>query len=352
MKNISLIMMDWLKSNCHSRVGGNLLILLMVFLLGSCTPKESKIYKNQNVGGALGTSYNIIYLANQELDYQKEIDSVFATVNKSMSTYIPDSDISKINRADSTVVVDEMFQEVFQLSKEIYEKTDGYFDPTVGTLVNAWGFGPGKEILLDSTRVDSLMQYVGFDKVRLTPTKTIRKNNANIRFDFNAIAKGYAIDRLALLLDKKNIQNYLLEVGGELVAKGKNVVNQRPWGVGVQDPEAERAKVSIQLKNRAMASSGNYRKFRVDSFTGEKYVHTINPKTGFTKNGKILGVNILADTCAEADAYATAFMAMDIDDTIKFLSNQSALDAYVIYFDERGETQEFITEGFKELIIK
>lgn len=327
-----------------------LIALLPVCLVFSCTA-EPKIIKNQNVGAALGTSYTMIYLADEKLDYQQEIDSVFAAVNKSMSTYIPDSDISKINRGDSTVVVDEMFQEVFQLSKEIYEKTDGYFDPTVGTLVNAWGFGPGQQVLLDSLRIDSLMQYVGFAKVALTAEKTIRKEDKNIHFDFNAIAKGYAIDRLAALMDKKGMQHYLLEVGGELVAKGENTANNRAWGIAIQDPEAEQAKISIRLKDKAMASSGNYRKFRIDSVTGKKYVHTIDPKTGFTKNANTLAVNVLAATCARADAYATAFMAMDLDAAVKFLMKQRTIDAYIIYLDENGETKEFMTAGFKKVVL-
>ncbi|MEP3207739.1 MAG: FAD:protein FMN transferase [Maribacter sp.] len=324
--------------------------LLLAGLLFSCT-SEPNIFKNQNVGAALGTSYSIIYLADEELNYQQEIDSVFTAVNKSMSTYIPDSDISKINRGDSTVVVDEMFQEVFQLSKQIYEKTDGYFDPTVGTLVNAWGFGPGKQVLLDSLGVDSLMQYVGFEKVALTASKTIRKENRNIHFDFNAIAKGYAIDRLAALMDKKGIQHYLLEVGGELVAKGENTASNRAWGIAIQDPEAEQAKISIRLQDKAMASSGNYRKFRIDSVTGKKYVHTIDPKTGFTKSSNTLAVNVLAATCARADAYATAFMAMDVEVAVKYLMKQRAIDAYIIYLDENGETEEFMTEGFKKVVL-
>ena len=362
-------MMDWLKyklsfprrresvclsNECYS--GLKMIKIYTLLLLGcfffSCTQKEPKIYKNQNIGGALGTSYSIIYLSDKELDYQKEIDSVFAAVNQSMSTYISNSDISKINQGDSTVVVDEMFQEVFQLSKEIYEKTNGYFDPTVGTLVNAWGFGPGIQIELDSARVDSLMNFVGFDKVSMTAEKTIRKANPNIQFDFNAIAKGYAIDRLGVLMDKKGISNYLLEVGGEVVAKGENMASKRPWGVGITDPEAERAKASIRLKDRAMASSGNYRKFRVDSITGEKYVHTVHPKTGFTKNGKTLGVNVLAATCAEADAYATAFMVMELNEVFEFLENENSLDAYIIYLDANDETKEFSTNGFKSAVMK
>lgn len=345
-------MMDWSKYKASFRSRRrNLFIVISGFLFFSCAPKEPQIIKYQNVGGALGTSYSIIYLSNKELDFQKEIDSVFAAVNESMSTYIPDSDISKINRGDSTLVVDQMFREVFRLSKEIYEKTNGYFDPTVGTLVNAWGFGPGKQIEMDSTHVDSLMNYVGFHKVTLTTTSTIQKADPNIHFDFNAIAKGYAIDRLAVLMNEKGIDNYLLEVGGELVAKGENTVNQRPWGVAVTDPEAEQSKASIHLKDRAMASSGNYRKFRIDSVTGKKYVHTVDPKTGFTKNGKTLGVNILASTCAEADAYATAFMVMDIDEAIALLNSLKGLDGYIIYLGEKGETEEYMTQGFKDVVM-
>lgn len=328
------------------------LLVLSFFLLYSCIQKEPKIIRNQNVGPALGTSYSLIYLADKNLDFQKEIDSVFYVVNKSMSTYIPDSDISKINKGDSTVVVDKMFQEVFRLSKEIYEKTNGYFDPTVGGLVSAWGFGPERQIALDSVKVDSLMQFVGFNKVSLTPQNTILKEDSAIQFDFNAIAKGYAIDKLAELMNQKGIRNYLLEVGGEVVAKGENIIDKRPWGVGVQDPQKESSRVAIKIKNRALASSGNYRKFRIDPVTKEKYVHTINPKTGFTKNGRTLGVNILAKTCAEADAYATAFMAMDLDNVLKMIPEQNNLEAYIVYINKEGKVVEFMTDGFKKTILK
>lgn len=329
----------------------SLLILLFVI---SCGVKEPKIIQNQNSGGALGTSYNIIYQSEAELNFHKEIDSVFAAVNQSMSTYIPSSDISKINDGDTTVVVDQMFKEVFELSKEIYKSTEGYFDPTVGILVNAWGFGPGKQLKMDSARVDSLMNYVGFDKVVMTNENKIQKADKSIRFDFNAIAKGYTIDRLAILMDKKGIANYLLEVGGEVVAKGQNQIKKKDWATGIEDPQNELGrslKKVISLKNRALASSGNYRKFRIDAVTGKKYVHTINPKTGFTKNAKTLGVNVIANTCAEADAYATAFMAMDFDDVIKLLESNKELDAFIIYLNEAGETQEFMTKGFKSVVL-
>ena len=328
----------------------NYWLLCLCTILSACFNAKPKLVENINVGPALGTSYNIIYLADKELDYQTEIDSVFTAVNKSLSTYITDSDISKINKGDSLLVVDHMFKEVFKLSKEIFTSTDGYFDPTVGTLVNAWGFGPGSQIKMDSARVDSLMHYVGFNKVALTDANTIHKKSKNIYFDFNAIAKGYAIDRLAVLMNGKGILNYLIEVGGEVVAKGENKVKERPWGVWVQDPQAEQAKKTIQLKNRAMASSGNYRKFRLDTISGKKYVHTIDPKTGFTKNGSTLATNVLAPTCAIADAYATSFMAMDIQTAITLIQSQPQLDAYLIYLDENGETQEYMTKGFKQVL--
>ena len=369
MKNTLLIMKDLLKfkRSCQSkrtnllneskiiRIGYSIsLMSLLTLILFSCSPKKAKIIQNQSSGGALGTSYHIIYQAKTDLDFQKEIDSVFAGINHSLSTYIADSDISKINNGDTTVVVDAMFQEVFELSKEINQKTTGYFDPTVGILVNAWGFGPGKQLKMDSTRVDSLMQYVGFDKVSLTDANRIQKSSPEIRFDFNAIAKGYAIDRLAVLMDQKGIQDYLLEVGGEVVAKGENRIKGKPWATGIEDPQVEQGrelKIVINLKDRALASSGNYRKFRIDSITGEKYVHTVNPKTGFTKSSKTLGANVLAKTCAEADAYATAFMAMDVVDAIQLLESQNELEAYIIYLDNIGASQEFMTDGFKAVVV-
>ncbi|WP_299535096.1 FAD:protein FMN transferase [Ulvibacterium sp.] len=334
-----------------NRLGFFLISAIFVF---SCSPEGSKLVRNGSAGGALGTSYSIIYLSKEEQDFQKEIDSVFDAVNKSLSTYLPDSDISKINGGDTTVVVDKMFKEVFELSKKVYRNTDGYFDPTVGVLVNAWGFGPSPSMKMDSTAVDSLLTLVGFEKVNLTKSNRIKKTDSNIYLDFNAIAKGYAIDRLAVFLDEKEISDYLIEVGGELVGKGENRIKGKPWVVGIDDPQIEegrRLKILMQLKDRALASSGNYRKFRIDSVTGKKYVHTIDPKSGFTKNGNTLGTTVLANTCGEADAYATAFMAMDLQDVLHFLDTTHELDAYIVYLNETGEAQEFMTPGFKDLVL-
>lgn len=328
---------------------------ILCFVLFSCKTEQNILVRNDASGGALGTSYNLIYFTQSTLDLQVQIDSVFTAMNQSLSTYIPESDISKINLGDSTLVVDTMFQEVFNISKDVHWATKGYFDPTVGVLVNAWGFGPGKQIALDSVKVDSLMQYVGFNKVALNTKNQIKKESPSIYFDFNAVAKGYAIDRLAKMLDARDIKNYLLEVGGELVAKGINPTKNKLWVVGVDDPqvvEGRRLKLMIQLQNKAMASSGNYRKFRVDEKTGKKYVHTINPITGYTKNGATLGATVLASSCAEADAYATSFMAMELEDVISLVKKDKTLEAYIIYIDKEGNTKEFMTDGIKKLVVE
>ncbi|WP_228237225.1 FAD:protein FMN transferase [Allomuricauda sp. M10] len=327
-----------------------LLFVVGIILLG-CGPKTW--VKNQNWGNALGTTYSIIYLADEELDYQQEIDSVFQVLNQSMSTYIPTSDISKINEGDSTIVVDDMFKEVFDISTQVHEASNGYFDPTVGVLANAWGFGPGKQITLDSLKVDSLLGYVGWEKVKINKDHTITKAHPAIRFDFNAVAKGYAIDRLGALLDAKGIDNYLVEVGGEVLAKGTNLVSGKEWTVGIDDPQVEtgrQLKRIVTLKDQAMASSGNYRKFRVDPETGEKYVHTIDPKTGYTKNSNVLASSVVAKTCAVADAFATSFMAMDLEKSKAILKDHDELEAYIIYLDKDGRTQEFFTPGFEALV--
>ncbi|MFC4096340.1 FAD:protein FMN transferase [Euzebyella saccharophila] len=332
-----------------------ILAVLFGFLFFTCGDGEPEIIRNESHGSALGTTYNLIYFSlHKRIDVQKEIDSTFATINQSLSTYIPDSDISKINDGAEDLVVDKMFQEVFNLSKTIHEATNGYFDPTVGLLVNAWGFGSEKGIQMDSASVDSLMKRVGFDKMKLNGRNVIEKQVPNMYLEFNAIAKGYAVDRLAALMDEKGIQDYLLEVGGELVAKGTNIQRQKQWVVGIDDPQVidgRELKATLALTNRALASSGNYRHFRIDEETGKKYVHTIDPTTGFTKNGNTLAVTILAENCATADAYATAFMAMDLDDALKLLTSQKDLDAYIIYVDEEGNTQEFMSPGFEEVVL-
>ncbi|PXX26776.1 thiamine biosynthesis lipoprotein [Arenibacter sp. ARW7G5Y1] len=339
-----------------SKYNGFRIALFFLILLGAgCGSSETKWVKNVSSGSALGTSYNITYLSKSELNFEREIDSLFQVLNQSMSTYIPTSDISRINAGDSTIVVDAMFREVFELSAKVFEATDGYFDPTVGVLVNAWGFGPGAELKMDSTKVDSLLDYVGFNKVSINLDRRIKKADPAIYFDFNAIAKGYAVDRLAVLLRNKGIAHFLVEVGGELVAQGENRIKGKRWVVAIDDPMMEESRTykrTLYMKDIAMASSGNYRKFKIDPETGAKYVHTIDPKTGYTKNSNILAASVMANDCATADAFATSFMAMDLEKTKTILAQHKELEGYIIYLDPEGKVLEYMTNGFKENILE
>ena len=330
-------------------------LLAGVFLavwLTSCT-EEGELFPQDYRGSALGTSYSIKLYTTQPEDLRSGIDSVFRVINQSMSTYIPESDISRINRGDTTVRVDAMFREVWEESKIIYEATEGYFDPTVGIMVDAWGFGPGQQQSMDSSRVDSLLRFVGLEKLRLTDDGHLQKAHPDIRLDFNAIAKGYAIDRLAVMLEEKGISHFLVEVGGEVRTRGINPEKNQAWTIGIDDPQAEDGRVIKQvvaLKDAAMASSGNYRKFRVDPQTGEKFVHTIDPHTGFTRNSNILAVSVIAPSCMRADGYATACMAMELGASRKLLEEDPQLEGYIIYVDASGTAQESLTPGFEDLL--
>ncbi len=327
---------------------------LLCILCVSCTSSKKELKTAR--GNALGTTYSILYFDTSEASkITPSLDSIFKAVNRSLSTYIPTSDISKINKGAS-IKVDEMFTEVFELSSKINKASNGYFDPTVGTLVNAWGFGPTKTISnMNQHKVDSLMQYVGWQKVVLNKDGIVEKDNKHIFLDFNAIAKGYCIDRIARFMDRKGYQDYLIEVGGELVAKGIHQEKQKDWVVGIDYPGESgnsRALIAlVNLKDQAMATSGNYRKFKIDSTTGKKYVHTIDPHTGYTRTSNVLSVSIIAENCAIADAWATTFMAMPLE-TSKQIIRKENLEAFIIYSDEKGEIEIYKTEIFEKQLVE
>lgn len=327
-------------------------VLLLFFLLTVSCNQEDK--QRNAYGEALGTSYSISYYSEDMIPLEEALDSIFERVNQSMSTYRDTSLISRINRGDSLVEVDSLFKEVFLLSKQVWEDSNRYFDPTVGDLVNQYGFGPenGPKVI-DSMVIDSLMQFVGFEKLKLDGNRLI-KSSPQIYLDFNAIAKGYAIDLIGYYLDSKGSKDYLIEVGGELLARGVNREKDSYWLVGIDDPMQQMGQreltAAIELRNRAMATSGNYRKHRTDPQTGAVYVHTINPLTGYAQKSDLLSVTVLADNCALADAYATAFMAMGYDLAKMVLSQHEDLDAFFVYSTLEGEMKEYATPGFEEVM--
>ena len=325
---------------------------LFLILIVSC--KNERPQKSFFQGQAFGTTFSIQVYSINEIDFEKGIDSVLSKVNNSVSTYIPESDISKINNGNTAIVVDDIFIDNFNISTEVYEITGGFFDPTIGVLRNAYGFGDTNSTQeIDSLALDSMMKFVGFNKVKLTSENKIEKLYPEIYIDFNAVAKGYGIDLIGSYLDSKGVGNYLIELGGEILAKGKNVEKNKSWLVGIENVNLNDKSFSsiIALEDIAMATSGNYRKFRIDSLTGKKYVHTLNPITGSAAKSDITSATVLAPTCALADAYATAFMALGLEKSKVILKNIDKIDVYFTYNDQNNEEQVFATEGLRNRLL-
>ena len=287
-------------------------LLLFSILFLSCINEKNTININ---GDALGTTYNIIvHKSLDKFNLSKSIDSIFNVINNSMSTYLESSIISDVNRNIKTPV-DEHFIKVFKKSKEVWEESDRYFDPTVGTLVNAYGFGPRiSSDNIDNKSIKSLKYLVGFEKVVLNNSNEVVKENKDIFIDFNSIAKGYSVDLIGEFLSSKKIDNYLIEVGGEILAKGLNKRTESIWTLGIQDPlNQDKYIETVKLSNKALATSGNYRKYRIDSNTGDQYVHTINPITGLTSINNTLSVSVISKDCITSDAWATALLSLDLN---------------------------------------
>ena len=318
--------------------------LLILFL--SCNkPDQTYSYS----GFALGTNFNILYNSDKPLkNLNKLTDSIFFDLNKSLSTYIPSSDISKINNGDNSIIVDENFKKVFNASKIIWEESGGYFDPTIGLLTNAYGLGPNTNPNY-SINVDSLLNFTGFEKVNLTDNKINLQKGMFL--DFNAIAKGYGVDLISNLLKDNGIDNFLIDIGGEMYASGINSVSKISWRVGISDPiNPEKSKQKIFIKDKGLASSGNYRKFLINPISGDKIVHTINPLNGSARETNVLAASVIAIDCMTADGYATAFMAMPLEKTKILVSTNPEIEAMVVYVDSQNEINTFYSQGFEELI--
>ena len=329
------------------------MLLGVISLMLACGSNNSN--EHSYAGEALGTSYHIKYFSDKEIPFQEGLDSIFESINNSMSTYRNNSDITKINNGDSSIVVDQNFRMVLEQSSKIYKESNGFFDPTVGNLVNAYGFGPEeRKGSMSNSTIDSLLQYVGFNKIKLKPDSTISKQSPNIYLDFNAIAKGYTVDVIASYLDSFDVENYLVEIGGELFAKGININSGEAWVIAIDDPlqtEAKREfKATLYVKDRGMATSGNYRKFRMDTLTGQRFVHTINPITGKSEKSNLLSASVLAKNCALADGYATAFMALGLERSKEMLSRITDVDVYFIYAEDNDSVTVFSTPGFQNVL--
>lgn len=243
------------------------------------------------------------------------------------------------------------------MAKDVWRQTEGYFDPTIGGLVNAWGFGSQEPVnVMGEDQVDSLMEYTGFGKVYMSKDDRIIKENPNTVLNFNALIKGYAVDLIGRVFESNAISNYVIAVGGEVMAKGeKDFANKtKNWVVAIESPiqtaQQDVFIAKVRLKNKAMATSGNYRKFRVDPISKEHFVHIIDPHTGYPKKSNILSVAVVADKCIVADAYATALMVMPLEKAKKLLKENTEIEAYIIVADKDGDLSEYKTKGFQELL--
>lgn len=323
-------------------------VFIVSFILLNCKNDKSV----QLIGEAQGTTYSLTYYSDENISYKNEVDSILKSIDQSLSTYVPNSIISRINKNDTSVVADKYFRDVFNRAQEISSMTDGAFDITVAPVINAWGFGFTKKAEVDSVMIDSLLNYVGYKNIRLEKDKVI-KPTPQVMLDFNAIAQGYTVDVLASFLEGKGVRNYMIELGGEVKTKGKKK-GSSPWKIGIDQPneketEGRPLQAIIQLENQALATSGNYRKFYIEN--GKKYAHIIDPKTGYPVNHNLLSATVLANDCMTADAFATAFMVMGMEKAKQFLSAHKDLGLEVFFiYDEDGSLKTFYSDTLKDRI--
>ena len=322
----------------------NYLILVFITFF-SC----SELKKTSLSGLIFGTSYNIQFYSSGNSNYYNEIVDIFKEIDMSMSTYKKTSIISRVNNNNS-VQLDDHFKNVFSFSKKIYEITGGRFDPSIGLLVNYWGFGPEKFVpdskINPNDQFTYLLSKTGFNRFEIIDNKLSRPMDSYI--DFNAIAKGYAVDEVAEFLKNKQIDNFLVEIGGEINSSGINIDKNKPWLVAIDMPrfDGDRSNYSsLELNNISLASSGTYRKFKIDSM-GNRYAHIINPLTGYPTKTNILSVTVKASSCIEADAYATAIHSMNIEEIKEFFSLNNNISSLVIFENDKNELEELILNNF------
>ncbi|MFK7937727.1 MAG: FAD:protein FMN transferase [Saprospiraceae bacterium] len=331
-------------------------ILILGTLFSACRNETSKeveqeatttISYQKVAGQTMGTTYNVTYADSLQRNFKNNFDQLLVALNKEVNTYDSTSVISQFNQAaagEFDVSRAEDLVANFVMARSVYERTQAAFDPTVAPLVNYWGFGytPKRKVTaVDSSKIAKMMQSVGLDKITLNEDKTtLTKSVADVKLDLGAIAKGYGVDVLGLFLEKNNVQNYYVEIGGEVRVRGKNPKGSL-WRIGINVPKEGAAinefQTIIELDNQGLATSGNYRQFyEVD---GNKYSHTISPFTGFPERNRLLSASVFAPDCTTADAYATAFMVMGIDKALALANELEEVSAYFIVGKEDGTLQ-------------
>ena len=325
------------------------LIFLILLVAGTIFILSRSKYQTSQ-GEIFGTTYHVRYNSTQNLD--KEIEQELFRVDTIFSLFKENSLLSRFNRGEDKGKGNTLFAEVIKLSLEISNETEGAFDITVAPLINAWGFGFKNKQPLSNQQVDSLQKLVGYQHLSFNG-KELTKDIPNLQIDCGAIAKGYAVDRIAKLLSDKGCQNYMVEIGGEVVVKGNNDKGEK-WKIGINKPTQhalpteEDLQTLLSLTNCGIATSGNYRNFYIKD--GKKYAHSIDPKTGYPVQHSLLSTTVITQSCAKSDALATAFMVMGLDKAKAFVETHKDIQVYFIYADEKGNYQVWMSDGMKPLI--
>ena len=323
-----------------------LLIGLVVFAACGRQPKKMVLQ-----GLAQGSYYAVTYFDEQNRNFQREIDSIFHAVDMSVNLWVDSSVISKVNRNEE-VVLDDIFVDNFNIAQEAALLSDGYFDPTISPIVAAWGFSYKNGDSITPQLIDSLKQLVDYRKVRIDSGKVI-KTNPDIRLDFNAIAQGYTSDLIAAFLDSKGIKNYLVDTGGEIMARG-NKPDGKPWIVGIEKPaknwDSEQViQTRITLRDKGLVTSGSTRKYVERN--GKRYSHCIDPKTGYPVEHNVLSATVMAESSVWADALASICMVMGMEKSLPLIESMDGVEAYYIFVNEKGELETFATEGFGQSVL-
>lgn len=344
MSQLSLPKIKQMDRNKRSRIYLIFLVIAIFVVYTYRSNQEIEVHVTGTTMGIIG--YNVKYLDKDQRIFKLQIDSLLRDFNQSLSTYIPNSDISEFNSTGYVEFNYPYFYDVLEASNHVYHKTGGAFDPTIGLLIDAWGFGDGELIAPNDEQIDSLLQYTGLEKIKYNQNEamTVQKG---MKLNFSAIAKGQAIDVVGEWLITQGIENFMVEIGGEVRTKGLNIEGKL-WRIAIETPDETRVGGmfdAIELENQGMATSGNYRNFRI--VNGQKVAHTIDPKTGYPKMQTLLSATILAPTCMEADAYATACMVLGLEESKRLVQSDDSLEAYLIFANEEGIIDTYISEGLE-----
>ncbi len=319
---------------------------------------EPELIYHKLSGSVFGTFYHITYADTSQKTLQTEILKELAKFNSSLSTYDPNSTISKFNQSETGIISDEYLTTVFKTAQHISETTNGAFDMTVAPIVNYWGFGFTTEDVqhkqFQQSSIDSMLAFTGYDKVHLK-NGILGKDFPQVELDASAIAKGFGVDVAGNVLADHGIKNYLVEIGGEVTTAGVNAKGQ-PWTIGINKPidtplpTDDELQAIVSISGKALASSGNYRQFYMKD--GKKYSHTINPKTGYPVNHNLLASTVIADNCMTADAYATACMVLGVEESLKLAKSLPEIEVFLIFENEEHQLDVTYTDGFKKYLTK